>query len=103
MWLSALCSVLPSWNCVALFLFVSHAVAGLLHVRITISHFSMNMYDGVAFKNDEESWPLVQLATTMDVDCPAWLDWFHIGLQFQVIHHLLPRVPRHNLRKVKPL
>ena len=39
----------------------------------------------------------------MDVDCPAWLDWIHGGLQFQAIHHLFPRVPRHNLRKVQEL
>lgn len=38
------------------------------------------------------------LRTTMDVDCPAWLDFIHGGLQFQAVHHLFPRVPRHNLR-----
>jgi delta8-fatty-acid desaturase len=32
-----------------------------------------------------------------------WLtDWFHGGLQFQIEHHLFPRVPRHNLRAVQP-
>lgn len=39
----------------------------------------------------------------MDVDCPAWLDFIHGGLQFQVIHHLYPRIPRHNLRRVQKL
>ncbi|KAF9089087.1 Delta 8 Fatty Acid Desaturase [Mortierella sp. GBA35] len=38
----------------------------------------------------------------MDVDCPTWLDWFHGGLQFQAIHHLFPRMPRHNLRRAQP-
>jgi delta8-fatty-acid desaturase len=38
------------------------------------------------------------LRTTMDVDCPEWLDFFHGGLQFQAVHHLFPRIPRHNLR-----
>ena len=37
----------------------------------------------------------------MDVDCPPWLDWIHGGLQFQAIHHLFPRVPRHNLRNAQ--
>ncbi|CAG8535117.1 2251_t:CDS:2 [Cetraspora pellucida] len=41
--------------------------------------------------------------TTMDVDCPWWMDWFHGGLQFQTIHHLFPRVPRHNLRSCQSL
>jgi delta8-fatty-acid desaturase len=43
------------------------------------------------------------LRTTMDVDCPPWLDFFHGGLQFQAIHHLFPRIPRHNLRKTQRL
>jgi delta8-fatty-acid desaturase len=45
----------------------------------------------------------MQIATTMDVTCPEWLDWLHGGLQFQIEHHLFPRVPRHNLRKVRYL
>lgn len=39
----------------------------------------------------------------MDVDCPTWLDFFHGGLQFQAIHHLFPRMPRHNLRRAQKL
>jgi len=27
----------------------------------------------------------------------------HIGLQFQIEHHLFPRLPRHNLRKAREL
>lgn len=34
----------------------------------------------------------------MNWSCPVWLDWFHGGLQFQIEHHLFPRMPRHNLR-----
>ena len=52
---------------------------------------------------DAESFPQKQLRTTMDVDCPPWLDWLHGGLQFQAVHHLFPRVPRHNLREVQTL
>ncbi|OLP98308.1 Delta(8)-fatty-acid desaturase 2 [Symbiodinium microadriaticum] len=37
---------------------------------------------------------------------PTWsetLDWVHIGLQFQIEHHLFPRLPRHNLREARTL
>lgn len=44
-----------------------------------------------------------QVATTLNIDCPTWLDWFHGGLQFQVEHHLWPRLPRHNLRRARDL
>jgi len=51
----------------------------------------------------KESFPQKMLRTTMDVDCPPWLDFIHGGLQFQVIHHLYPRIPRHNLRRTQKL
>ncbi|KAK4228170.1 putative fatty acid desaturase [Podospora fimiseda] len=77
------------------FLMVSHAVTCPLHVQITLSHFAMSTADlGV-----DECFAQRMLRTTMDVDCPTWLDFFHGGLQFQAIHHLFPRFPRHNLRK----
>jgi len=50
-----------------------------------------------------ESFAQRQLRTTMDVDCPAWMDFVHGGLQFQAVHHLFPSVPRHNLRKLQGL
>lgn len=81
------------------YLMVSHMVTTPLHVQITLSHFAMSTADlGV-----DESFPQKMLRTTMDVDCPAWLDFFHGGLQFQAIHHLFPRMPRHNLRRAQRL
>lgn len=81
------------------FIMVSHMVTAPLHVQITLSHFAMSTSDlGV-----HESFPQRMLRTTMDVDCPEWLDFFHGGLQFQAIHHLYPRMPRHNLRRAQKL
>ena len=81
------------------FVMISHMVTAPLHVQITLSHFAMSTADlGV-----NESFPQKMLRTTMDVDCPEWLDFFHGGLQFQAIHHLFPRMPRHNLRKTQRL
>ena len=39
----------------------------------------------------------------MNVWTPDWLDWAHIGLQFQIEHHLFPRLPRHNLRRAREM
>jgi len=81
------------------FIMISHMVTMPLHVQITLSHFAMSTADlGVA-----ESFPQRMLRTTMDVDCPQWLDFFHGGLQFQAIHHLYPRMPRHNLRQAQKM
>ncbi|KAK4675215.1 hypothetical protein QC764_500210 [Podospora pseudoanserina] len=90
---------LPSWPVRIGFVLVSHIVTMPLHVQITLSHWAMSTSD----LGESESFPQRQLRTTMDVDCPAWLDFIHGGLQFQAVHHLFPRVPRHNLRKVQTL
>ncbi|KAI4670701.1 uncharacterized protein J4E88_009793 [Alternaria novae-zelandiae] len=81
------------------FVLIAHAVTSPLHVQITLSHFAMSTADlGI-----HESFAQKMLRTTMDVDCPQWLDFFHGGLQFQAIHHLYPRIPRHNLRQTQKL
>lgn len=81
------------------FIMISHMVTMPLHVQITLSHFAMS----TAELGPAESFPQRMLRTTMDVDCPQWLDFFHGGLQFQAIHHLYPRIPRHNLRATQRL
>ncbi|OWP06292.1 hypothetical protein B2J93_4908 [Marssonina coronariae] len=81
------------------FLLVSHMVTMPLHAQITLSHFAMS----TAELGPHESFPQKMLRTTMDIECPQWLDFFHGGLQFQAVHHLFPRMPRHNLRRAQKL
>ncbi|RCI11154.1 hypothetical protein L249_7493 [Ophiocordyceps polyrhachis-furcata BCC 54312] len=81
------------------FVMTSHIASSPLHVQIVLSHFAMSTAD----LGPQESFPQKMLRTTMDVDCPPWLDFLHGGLQFQVVHHLFPRMPRHNLRRARTL
>lgn len=90
--------LIPTTGSRIVFLLTSHMVTAPLHVQLTLSHFSMSTTD----LGPNESFPQKMLRTTMDVACPAWMDFVHGGLQFQVIHHLWPRMPRHNLRKAQP-
>ncbi|MCJ1288212.1 hypothetical protein MMC26_007567 [Xylographa opegraphella] len=90
---------IPTWTLRVAFVLVSHVLTFPLHVQITLSHWATSTAD----LGDAESFPQRQLRTTMDVDCPTWLDFVHGGLQFQAVHHLFPRVPRHNLRKLQTL
>ncbi|KAK0713195.1 fatty acid desaturase-domain-containing protein [Lasiosphaeria miniovina] len=90
---------LPTWGVRIAFVLLSHVITMPLHVQITLSHWGMSTSD----LGESESFAQRQLRTTMDVDCPAWLDWIHGGLQFQAVHHLFPRVPRHNLRRLQTL
>lgn len=91
-------SIPTNWDRLV-FVMISHMASSPLHVQITLSHFAMSTSD----MGPAESFPQKMLRTTMDVDCPEWLDFFHGGLQFQAIHHLYPRIPRHNLRKTQKL
>lgn len=90
---------LPTWTIRVLFVLLSHIITMPLHVQITLSHWGMSTSE----LGESESFPQRQLRTTMDVDCPEWLDFIHGGLQFQAVHHLFPRVPRHNLRRLQVL
>merc|ERR1711948_214339 len=102
-WMSAVAYSQPTWWQGVLWLLLSHGVAGILHVQIVISHWAMEAYHGHAYNDATDEWYITQLKTTMDIVTPPLLDFMHIGLQFQIEHHLFPRLPRHNLRKARDL
>lgn len=101
--LTMLTTCLGSWQERMAYIMVSHSLAGVLHVQITLSHFAEEVYRGRAYNDDSDEWFRMQVKTTLNIDCPTWMDWFHGGLQFQVEHHLWPRLPRHNLREARAL
>lgn len=88
---------------------VSHVVAGVLHVQICLSHLTMDFCtDGSGkgartVEGDFIGFQEWQAQSTMDIACPTWMDWFHGGLQFQLEHHMFPRLPRYKLRQLMPL
>lgn len=102
-WVVMVAFSMPTWQQTLGWILVSHAVGGILHVQIVISHWAMHTYHGHAYNNDQDEWYITQMNTTMNVATPKLLDWVHIGLQFQIEHHLYPRLPRHNLRKAREL
>lgn len=91
------CGSLPTKWAVFQYIMVSHIATMIVHVQITLSHFAMSTSD----LGTSESFAARQLRTSMDVSCPEWFDFFHGGLQYQAIHHMFPRMPRHNLRKAQ--
>lgn len=94
-YVGALLSLLPVWWEKLLVVLLSHATFSILHLQINLSHWSRHVYMGLP----EGSWVQTQMSGTMNWNCPEWMDWFHGGLQFQIEHHLFPRMPRPNLRK----
>lgn len=123
-WFGTLMSHMEGPKTTVAYLLLSHGIAGILHVQICLSHFSMNVYHDNSYAVDKQNkgvalhrqngieyssggpvddWFRTQLCSTMNIDCSEGMDWFHGGLQFQIEHHLFPRLPRHNLREARKL
>ncbi|CAI0546663.1 unnamed protein product [Linum tenue] len=99
-WFPLLVACLPNWPERFMFVLTSFAVTSIQHVQFCLNHFPANVYMGPPRAND---WFEKQTRGTVDISCPSWMDWFHGGLQFQLEHHLFPRLPRCQLRKVSPV
>lgn len=100
-WWGYMLYLCPTWSSRILFWYIANATVGIIHVQICLSHFIMETFDEVPYQKNTESYYEFQLRTTLDVDCPRHMDWFHGGLQYQTMHHLYPRVPRHRLRALR--
>ena len=98
-WFPLLVSCLPSWSERVMFVLASFAVTSLQHIQFTLNHFSGDTYLGKPTSND---WFEKQAAGTLDISCSTWMDWYFGGLQFQLEHHLFPRLPRCQLRTIAP-
>ncbi|KAL1532578.1 DNA replication regulator sld2 [Salvia divinorum] len=98
-WYPLLVSFLPNWREKLMFVACSFVVTSIQHVQFTLNHFSASVYVGLPNGND---WFEKQTHGTLNISCPPWMDWFHGGLQFQIEHHLFPRLPRSQLRGVAP-
>ncbi|XP_009792309.1 acyl-lipid (9-3)-desaturase-like [Nicotiana sylvestris] len=98
-WYPLLVSCLPNWGERIMFVLASFTVTGIQHVQFCLNHFSSDIYVAPPKGND---WFEKQTGGSLDISCPSWMDWFHGGLQFQIEHHLFPRLPRCQLRKVSP-
>jgi fatty acid desaturase len=46
--------------------------------------------------NQQHEWTH-QLETTRNLELPRFISWFFIGLDYQVEHHLFPKIPHQNL------
>ncbi|KAL3814797.1 hypothetical protein ACJIZ3_016065 [Penstemon smallii] len=99
-WFPLLVAFLPNWTERVLYVLVSFAVTSIQHVQFTLNHFAADVYVGPP-KGD--NWFEKQTSGTIDISCSSYMDWFFGGLQFQLEHHLFPRLPRCHLRNISPL
>jgi len=95
-WYPILLYTFPDWWCRIVFVLLTHLPQAILHLQLLMSHSFMPIEE----VDDHDLFVIRQLRTSIDIECPEWLDWFHGGLHFQVLHHLFPRVPRPHFRRL---
>nr|ACU65462.1 fatty acid desaturase 3 transcription variant 3 [Papio anubis] len=77
-------------------------------VRVLESHWfvwitQMNHIPEEIGHEKHRDWASSQLAATCNVEPSLFTNWFSGHLNFQIEHHLFPRMPRHNYSRVAPL
>ncbi|KAI9295811.1 fatty acid/sphingolipid desaturase [Neoconidiobolus thromboides FSU 785] len=95
-WYPALLSTFPDWTTRIVFVLITHCPQAILHLQLLLSHSFMP----IESVGDDDFFIYRQLRTSIDIECPEYMDWFHGGLHFQALHHLFPRVPRPHFRKL---
>ena len=79
-----------------LYILTSHCASGIINIQIILSHF-FSMYTYSNNVNSSEDWIKMQINSSLNIKCHKIMNWFHGGLQYQIEHHLFPRLPRHHL------
>jgi len=85
-----------TFNQAIMFVIVSQGLGGLLlSSAFSVNHNGMDVFPSGTQGSME--FHKLQVLTGRDVVGGLWVPWFMGGLDKQVEHHLLPRIPRHNL------
>jgi delta8-fatty-acid desaturase len=87
---------------------VAHAALGhlymaILHIQITLSHWERPMAHSKEDNVNFGEWIRQQVTTGRNINANWFTDWYWGGLHYQIEHHVFPRVPRHNLARLKLL
>lgn len=98
----------PWWGVLAFYLAISWAVGFMLANTFQLAHCvdRAGFYDADAPRRGSE-FELHQLRTTVDIRCKVpfmrgFVHWLMGGLDFQIEHHLAPRLPHNMLKSAAP-
>lgn len=71
---------------------------GYLGWIFALNHYMFPIYR----ENEERDWIKSTCSTTQNITPSLFKDWLTGHLDYQVEHHLFPRMPRHNYEKIHP-
>jgi len=96
LWVFVMMWKLPTWGTMIMFFLVSELLAGFgIAIVVFFNHYSCKKYD----TNLAGNFVMLQLCTTRNMTPGVVTDWICGGLNYQIEHHLMPTMPRHNLYK----
>merc|ERR1719197_2293951 len=79
--------------------FLAHwVVVSSLHVQLVANHWDRpNKFS----KEEKDNWIVKQVVTGRNYES-SWYDgWLHGGLEFQIEHHIFPRLPKYSLQRCR--
>jgi len=95
-WVAALLASVPGFGNKVQYFLVSELLSGFgTGLVVFFNHYSCEKYDQALAGN----FVCLQLFTTRNMTPGVITDWICGGLNYQIEHHLMPTMPRHNLTK----
>jgi len=89
--------IVPDGHRVAAFL-AHWVVVSSLHVQLVANHWERPN----KFSQDEtDPWVVKQIVTGRNYESGWYGDWLHGGLEFQIEHHIFPRLPKYSLMRCR--
>lgn len=90
--------LIPSliWGPLVAFLIYSSIWAG---VGVFLALVFLPAHVGLPIVREQNKDWVHQLETTRNLEMPRFISYFFIGLDYQVEHHLFPKIPHQNIRK----
>merc|ERR1711964_32958 len=82
-------------------LYCAGCLQGVLHLQLLVSHYDKPFTEKQQTKC--HSYLRRQAAAIVDIKNPRWMDWFHGGLNFHLVHHVWPKLPRARYREANDL
>ena len=83
-----------------LFVCLSNWTTGILHIQLLVSHIGVESF--TQEEQQQHSWLSHQVLSSRNVTTTAYAAWYWGGLEYQIEHHLFPRLPRESLRRIAP-
>lgn len=82
------------------FFCLANWTTGILHIQLLVSHIGVESF--TQQEQQEQSWLSHQTLSSRNVTTTSWDTWYWGGLEYQIEHHLFPRLPRESLAKIAP-